>query len=372
MRNELVFRRFENAKADAAKCYAVIRSLELSYEDCVSDRLNAAEEESLIQRLLLEQAAPSPEGKGNDGLWSLYDVKDMPKDRQFELAYRPTCLATAILIHLLMKEQSRLLDKGYYDSLLSGLQAVTRWHREENPQGFEPGFLDVYGIYHRCGIYEFLMTYPKFCSEFSDFWLGAVRRLLSTKLEANFWTISYKDAEIAGQLSREVRERHSDFVGRMPHSPDSARLFFLSYDTNMNLEQMKRRCEDAVLLGTTEVEDYRLSFRKSRSSHYATMDRQEGARTPAVLWALTRKDMQALELYEGVPHCYQKHDINVNYQGTTIKAIVFLLPETNPLGRPAQKYEQLIRKNYDYLGFDPSTLEEALEEASKADPPKRD
>lgn len=372
MKNEFLFRRFEDAQFSAAKCKAALRSLELCYEDCIADRLSSEDEESRLRILLQAQtpSIPETEAARQDGLWSVCDAKNIPAGQTFDFAYRPTCLVTAILIHWVMKDPSHLLDGQYHTALTLGLRAASRRQYDGDEQGFEPGFLDVYKIYHRCGVYDFLLMYPKLSPEFSAFWLQAVRLLLNTKLEASFWTISVEDAETANTLSRETRELHADFVERMPHSPDSARLFFLSYGTDMNLEYMKRRCEDAVILGTTTIEGYRLAFRRSRSSYYASLDHREGARTPAMLWALTPKDMQALELYEGVPHCYRKREVSVRYHDTTIKATVFLLPESNPMGPPTAKYEQLIRKSYDYLGFDPSGLEEALEAAAQATPPR--
>lgn len=37
--------------------------------------------------------------------------------------------------------------------------------------------------------------------------------------------------------------------------------YYLAYGSNLNVEQMKRRCPNAIKIGATYINDYKLEFR---------------------------------------------------------------------------------------------------------------
>ena len=44
----------------------------------------------------------------------------------------------------------------------------------------------------------------------------------------------------------------------------------IAYGSNLNLPQMAKRCPSARVLGTSEIKDYKLLLRGSRTGSYAT------------------------------------------------------------------------------------------------------
>lgn len=77
--------------------------------------------------------------------------------------------------------------------------------------------------------------------------------------------------------------------------------FYLAYGSNLNLEQMAKRCPTAKLVGVGLLEDYRLIFR-----YYLTIEKQKGSVVPFALWEIDEESEQMLDYYEGFPHFYRK------------------------------------------------------------------
>ena len=74
---------------------------------------------------------------------------------------------------------------------------------------------------------------------------------------------------------------------------------YIAYGSNMDLEQMQRRCPEAELLGTGRLEKWRLMFKGSKTGAYATIEREKGKSVPILLWRITEMDEERLDRYEG-------------------------------------------------------------------------
>lgn len=57
---------------------------------------------------------------------------------------------------------------------------------------------------------------------------------------------------------------------------------YIAYGSNLNLEQMARRCPTARVVGKGEIKEHELLFRGSRFSAVATVEPKAGASVPAV------------------------------------------------------------------------------------------
>ena len=93
------------------------------------------------------------------------------------------------------------------------------------------------------------------------------------------------------------------------------RKIYLAYGSNMSLLQMYHRCPDAEPIGKGIIKDYRLMFKGSKSGNYATIEYEEGQQVPVVVWAISEKDEQSLDRYEGFPSFYVKDTIGFEYIG---------------------------------------------------------
>lgn len=97
---------------------------------------------------------------------------------------------------------------------------------------------------------------------------------------------------------------------------------YFAYGSNMNLDQMGYRCPDAEVVGSVQLEDYRLAFcgRTSRSG-VATILPEKGSYVNGVLWRITPVCEKNLDRYEGYPHLYGKEIVTVKDAGGSIQSV---------------------------------------------------
>lgn len=140
----------------------------------------------------------------------------------------------------------------------------------------------------------------------------------------------------------------------------------LSYGSNMSIEQMRFRCPEAKIVGTAEIEGYRLMYKGSKTGAYATVEPEEGQTVPVVVWRISPRDEANLDRYEGFPTFYYKKDLPVeikSLQGVPLgkkKAMVYIMDERRVHGMPSPHYEGILREGYERFGFDEAILDEAL------------
>ena len=132
---------------------------------------------------------------------------------------------------------------------------------------------------------------------------------------------------------------------------------YIAYGSNLNLEQMRYRCPHATVLGTSELKDYRLIFRRS----YLSIEKSEGDSVPVLLWEITPTDEKSLDRYEGYPRFYRKETVTVELDGKPVKAMVYIMDERFPLEGPSFSYYSTVTQGYKDCGFDPSIVREAAE-----------
>lgn len=140
---------------------------------------------------------------------------------------------------------------------------------------------------------------------------------------------------------------------------------YIAYGSNLNLPQMVYRCPTAKVLGKSELKDYELLFRGSKTGSYATIEPCEGKSVPVLLWTVCKKDELALDRYEGYPTFYEKENMTVDVDGQAVEAFVYVMTEGHRLGMPSQRYVNTIAEGYETAGFDLSVLENAINETAQ-------
>ena len=89
------------------------------------------------------------------------------------------------------------------------------------------------------------------------------------------------------------------------------RLYF-AYGSNINLDQMDRRCPNAQVVGPVVLENYKLLFRSNtRNAGVATIRPHKGRKVHGLLWKITPECEKSLDIYEGYPRLYEKEDVTV-------------------------------------------------------------
>jgi hypothetical protein len=132
--------------------------------------------------------------------------------------------------------------------------------------------------------------------------------------------------------------------------PDFLPEPYAAYGSNLWHDQMRRRCPDAVVVGSLVLPGWRLVLRK-----YALIARQAESSCPIGLWRITQADLDTLDRYEG-PRTYARTRIPLPQGGT---AWTYEEIRIRP-GPPAREYVQRLRRGYADFAFDPAPLEAAI------------
>jgi len=137
------------------------------------------------------------------------------------------------------------------------------------------------------------------------------------------------------------------------------RKLYVAYGSNMNLEQMARRCPTAQVVGTAFLRNWRLLF-----CGVATIERFKGGKVPVLVWAIKPNDEAALDVYEGWPRLYRKETVRITLDGKQARAMVYIM-NSGRQSPPNSGYYNIIREGYKSAGFDVSILQDAANKSIK-------
>ena len=135
--------------------------------------------------------------------------------------------------------------------------------------------------------------------------------------------------------------------------------YYIAYGSNMDEGQMVYRCPTAQLLGRTELEDYRLLFKGSKTGAYATIEPEEGSRVPVLVWTIEKEDEKRLDRYEGYQVFYYKKDLEIDLAGKRVTAMAYIMDESREYGEPSEGYYGVLERAYRKYGFPMEILTEA-------------
>jgi gamma-glutamylcyclotransferase (GGCT)/AIG2-like uncharacterized protein YtfP len=127
---------------------------------------------------------------------------------------------------------------------------------------------------------------------------------------------------------------------------------------NTNKESMSLRCPHAEDLGAATLLDHQFEF-----YGHATVVPTKGTNTHGVLWNITDQCEYHLDLLEGFPTYYDKHDVEVVWQGQTVTAMTYRMVEQG-LRRPSMGYVAILEQGYQEHGLPIEQLDAALERSS--------
>lgn len=131
---------------------------------------------------------------------------------------------------------------------------------------------------------------------------------------------------------------------------------YIAYGSNLNLEQMKHRCPTAEIVGTAELNGWKMTFR-GNGGGVATIERDEDSSVPVLVWRISPQDERALDIYEGAPRFYRKETLPVDVNGENAEAMVYIMNDGHPLCRPSKIYYHAILEGYRSAGFDERILD---------------
>lgn len=138
--------------------------------------------------------------------------------------------------------------------------------------------------------------------------------------------------------------------------------YYIAYGSNLNIRQMRMRCPSARIIGTSEIPNYELLFKGSKTGSYLTVEPKEGSTVPVAVWEVTKKDELALDRYEGFPTFYYKAEMVLSIKGIKTGKVrertvfVYIMHEDRPIGVPSISYLRTCLEGYDDFGFDSKIL----------------
>jgi hypothetical protein len=147
---------------------------------------------------------------------------------------------------------------------------------------------------------------------------------------------------------------------------------YLAYGSNLNIVQMIIRCPDAKFYGTAEIKDYELLFKGSKTGAYLTIERRKGSNVPVGVWAVTERDISALDRYEGFPAFYYKKEFRQQIWGKDGEDLgvhdcfAYIMREDRRIGIPSSVYINTCREGYKDFGFDINILMDAVMRSKEA------
>ena len=142
---------------------------------------------------------------------------------------------------------------------------------------------------------------------------------------------------------------------------------YIAYGSNLNLEQMKRRCPTAEVVGAATLRNWRLWFRGGNHSAVATIERERGFAVPVLVWRIQPQDEAALDRYEGWPHLYRKETLRLTVNKKRVYAMVYIMnADRHPYGVPSADYFDTIHEGYASADFDTGILYDALKHSGEA------
>ncbi|SFM42375.1 Gamma-glutamyl cyclotransferase, AIG2-like [Paenibacillus sp. 1_12] len=148
------------------------------------------------------------------------------------------------------------------------------------------------------------------------------------------------------------------------------RKLYAAYGSNMNIEQMKRRCPESYIVGYGIIEDYELEFRI-----HANITQSLNHAVPVVVWSISDKDEQELDRYEGLAiGYYRKEVVKVNFNVykakvdlpctdaiiNGVEVMVYIMnSEIRPTKPPLLDYYDTVLEGYLRNGFEVRPLSTA-------------
>lgn len=130
---------------------------------------------------------------------------------------------------------------------------------------------------------------------------------------------------------------------------------YAAYGSNLNHDQMSRRCPDARFYGTGTLPDYRLVFRGVADIEYC-----RGESVQIGLWRVTPNCVAALDSYEGYPRLYGRNNCRIyRGRGKYTDAFVYFM-NAEGYRPPSAMYLNSISEGYQDCGLPLNSLRRAL------------
>jgi len=141
--------------------------------------------------------------------------------------------------------------------------------------------------------------------------------------------------------------------------------YYYAYGSNLDLQQMKRRCPHASEVGTGMVYGWALRFvgwSSGWGGSVADIERCHGEVVAGVVYELPFAELtDRMDRFEGCPTCYQRIRINVRLaSGRALRCWTYVKVGEPARGVPSAEYFTAIWYGYESRGLDVQLLIDAV------------
>ncbi|HZK39143.1 MAG TPA: gamma-glutamylcyclotransferase family protein [Clostridia bacterium] len=264
----------------------------------------------------------------SEGSFKLFESYDIPSDARADFCHKPTYIGAAILMKHYLAEKQQLFR------LESALAASLRGGLSGHGYDAERARIEALNIFINGGLREFLETQREICPEFHQ----KIHNILHEYRTCLF------NVTTRGVWGEDYRTEWQNIVDKLHMS----KRLYVAYGSNMDKSQMMKRCREAVVAGSSYLENWELTL-----PFYANIEPAEGKKTPVLLWEITDQDEERLDKYEGYPKGYDKTEIIVNLNGKHVTAMAYVMTEDYKQikKQPREGYENQILQGYRNAGF---------------------
>ena len=141
--------------------------------------------------------------------------------------------------------------------------------------------------------------------------------------------------------------------------------YYISYGSNLNSNVIKRHCPSAKVVGTSSIKNYRLVFKGSSNNFsYLTIESSEGYIVPVAVYKISKKDIHALDEYEGYPDLYSRKKFSIKVNGRRVRGYIYIMNNMFDYNFPSHFYFNTCIQGYEEFDFDDAYLNRALEDTS--------
>ena len=131
--------------------------------------------------------------------------------------------------------------------------------------------------------------------------------------------------------------------------------YYLAYGSNLNKEQMQKRCPGAVPVGTMTLKGFELIFKGP-----LTIEKKNGGRVPLGIWQVNEEHEKSLDRYEGFPRFYYKKEVIIPGDKT---AFIYIMDERLGVKGTSRHYYDVCAQGYKDFGLDEKYLKDALKKS---------
>ena len=136
--------------------------------------------------------------------------------------------------------------------------------------------------------------------------------------------------------------------------------YYAAHGFFMNPVRMADKCPTAIPVGSGELKGYRLLFRGVHAEAVAAVETDKDATLPVMVWEITPADEAALDRCEDFPARCRKETVKVKLDGKTVSAVLYIINEGIPPGRPGAYHYETILEGYEAAGLDTDILRKTL------------